>query len=514
MKTQTQSVIYAGTVITVLLIIVLALSSFNDLTSLYKNVDTINKTHTSKLVLLQRMSQIIHERSLRMYAMYFSDDVFARDRDYLRFHGLANEFIALRDQLIHIGFEDRELGEWERAMEIIRVTEPLQNRIVERLYEDNEGMRKMISQEDLPRENELLRVFDKLIERVQANAQQAVKEAEQRFRQAAQFLVLMTALVVVLSLSVMFYVRKRILATEASLHEQMELAHLTLDNIADGVIKTNQSGIIISMNPAAEHITAWRAREALGQDIDEVLPTLHLKPDELQLTRRCMQQLAGTTMPLQRYITTVKKTGQMCLIEKSISPVFAHNGNLLEIAYIFRDVTSQKRQADEVSWRATHDPLTHALNRSAMISAIEEAILFTRQHGKQHALMYIDLDDFKHVNDQYGHTVGDDMLVGVYREMEKCVRKGDRIARMGGDEFVVLLLDCEMAHAINIAEKIRHHVASYRLDFRGTPVLCGGISVGINMVDTHTRDWKHALEATDQACYVAKREGKNRVSVA
>ncbi len=144
------------------------------------------------------------------------------------------------------------------------------------------------------------------------------------------------------------------------------------------------------------------------------------------------------------------------------------------------DVTSQKRQADEVSWRATHDPLTHALNRSAMISAIAEAILSARRHGQQHALMYIDLDDFKYVNDRYGHSVGDDMLVGIYRMMEGCVLKGDRIARMGGDE----------------------------------PVRCGGISIGISIIDADTHDWKHALKLTDQACYSAKRAGKNRVRVA
>lgn len=514
MKTQTQSIIYAGTIITVLLIIVLALSSFNDLTSLNKNIDSINKTHNSKLVLLQRMSQIIHERSLRMYAMYFSEDVFARDRDYMRFNELAGEFIQLREELLAIGLQGAEQEAWQRAIGIIRVTEPLQVTIVEQLYSDSSGMKKIISEVDLPKENELLFVFDKLIETVQANANQAVAVAEQRFYQAVHFLILMTGLVVALSLSVMFYVRNRILGVEASLHEQMELANLTLENIADGVIKTDSKGRVISLNPAAEHITGWCEADALGHDIDEVMPMLDLNPDELTLTKLCMQQLAGTALPVQRYIKIRRKSGSPCLTEKSVSPVFSKSGNLLEIAYIFRDVTSQKRQADEVNWRAMHDPLTHALNRSAMISAIEDAISNIRQHGQQHALLYVDLDDFKKINDQFGHTVGDDLLIGIYHEMEKCVRKGDHIARMGGDEFVVLLLDCEKAHATNIAEKIRHHVAHYCLDFRGTQVCCGGISVGITMLNTQTRDWKHALEESDQACYTAKRDGKNRVSVA
>ena len=303
MKTQTQPIIYAGTVITVLLIIVLAMSSFNDLTSLYKNIDSINKTHNHKLVLLQRMSQIIHERSLRMYAMYFSDDQFARDREFMRFHALAGDFISLREELLQIGLQGTEQEEWQRAIKIIQVTEPLQVSIVEQLYEDNSGMKRIISEVDLPKENELLRVFDKLIERVQDNANQAVQDAERRFNQAVNFLILMTLLVVVLSLSVMFYVRNRILGAETSLYEQMELAHLTLANIADGVIKTDRSGKVISINPAAEHITGWCESEAVGSDIDKILPSLGFAPDDMRLTKQCIQQLVGTTMPVQRYIT-------------------------------------------------------------------------------------------------------------------------------------------------------------------------------------------------------------------
>ena len=136
------------------------------------------------------------------------------------------------------------------------------------------------------------------------------------------------------------------------------------------------------------------------------------------------------------------------------------------------------------------------------------------QNHEQHVMLFIDLDDFKHINDQFGHVAGDELLIGICREMEQCVRKGDRVARMGGDEFAILLQECDLAHAVNIAEKIRHNVARFCFEFDGQQICCGGLSIGINVINAQTRDWKAVLEQADQACYNAKRQGKNQVCVA
>lgn len=515
MQTRTQSAIIAGTLTGVLLILVLALTSINYLISLRNKINVIDQRDLAKVVILHKMGIIVRERSLRMYAMYVSGDVWIRDEEYQRFYKLGRDFIQLRDELMRLGLRPKERETWEQAIAIIRATEPLQESIVDKLYVgDTDGVGKKISLDDLPQENLLLQQFDKLLYMVQADTGIAVKQAEQQFINAIRLLVILTFGVISLSLANMLSVRRRILKIEGTLYEEKELAQLTLENIVDGVIKTDSNGKLISINPAAEHIGGWRATEVKGRSLSEVLVLRDRETGEILSWPEFLADLSGTMMPRQRYFTYRHVTGELSLLELSVSPIFASEGSLVEFAYIFRDVTREKKQADEVSWQATHDPLTQMLNRNAIIGAIKEAVATARQFDVQHVVLYIDLDDFKTVNDHFGHVAGDELLIGICHEMEHCVRKGDRVARMGGDEFAILLQDCDLAHAVNIAEKIRHNVAHYCFEFDGNRICCGGLSIGISIINAQTRDWKTVIEQADQACYTAKREGKNQVSVA
>jgi len=515
MQTRTQSVIVAGTLMGVLLILILALTSIYYLISLRNKINYIDQRDLAKVVVLHKMGIIVRERSLRMYAMYVSSDVWIRDEEYQRFYKLGRDFIELRDQLMKLGLSSKEREIWNKAISIIRATEPLQESIVEKLYVDEtEGIGKKISLDDLPQENLLLQQFDKLLYMVQEETGFAVKQAERQFINAIQLLVILSIGVISLSLTNMFVVRKRILNIEGTLYEEKELAQLTLENVVDGVIKTDKDGKLISINPAAEHIGGWTAGAVMGRPLGEVLVLMDSESGESLSWPDFLAGLSGTVMPLQRYFEFQLATGEQRLLELSVSPIFTSAGSLVEFAFIFRDVTSEKKQADEVSWQATHDPLTQVLNRNAITTAIKEAVVTARQYNVQHVVLYIDLDDFKTVNDRFGHVAGDELLIGLCREMERCVRKGDRIARMGGDEFTILLQECDLAHAVNIAEKVRHNVARYCFEFDGHQICCGGLSIGISIVNAQTTDWKTVIEQADQACYNAKRQGKNQVSVA
>lgn len=515
MKTRTQSIIVASTLTGVLLIIVFALTSISYLVSLHNKIDLINQQDMAKVTLLHRMSHIVRERSLRMYAIYFTRDIWSRDTEYQRFHALAGKFIQLRAKLLKLGLQPKEQVIWHKAMKIIRVTEPLQNSIVEKIYDGTmHDVRSAIQLEDLPRENQLLVYFDKLLEEVQKQSDMAVSQAERQFNNAVRLLSLLTLGFISLSLTNFYVVRKRIMAIEHNLHEEKELAQLTLENIVDGVIKTDHNGMLVSMNPAAEHISGWNKNDAMDQPLSAVLNLVDSNTGEIVVWQDFLANMTGTMMPVERFFELLRPSGKSCLVELSISPIFTEEGQPVEYAFIFRDVTSERQQADAVSWQATHDPLTQVLNRNAIISAIRAAVASAAQGTEQHMLLYIDLDDFKTVNDQYGHVAGDELLVGICREMERCVRKGDKIARMGGDEFAVLLMECDLGHAVNIAEKIRHNVARYCFEFDKHNICCSGLSIGISSINKQTSDWKAAIEKADRSCYHAKRQGKNQVSVA
>lgn len=512
MHTRTPRTLIAGTAVISLLILVLAAVSLSYLSAVRDRVVTISAHHNTKIDLLHEMSRVIRERSLRMYAMYFKDDPWIRDDEFLRFNTLASDFIRLRDRLEAMGLTERERVEFGQALEIIRTTAPLQNDIVARLHEgERRGAQRLIF-EDLPLENRLLTVFDRLIDLVRAETHRAAREAHADVQAAYWLLGGMTVNVLGLTLWVMFVMRRRILGAEAALFAEKELEELTLKNIIDGVIKTDAAGRILTMNPVAQRLTGWSETEARGRPLDEVYVLRDpngggASPGMADV----LAQASGTISRPQRYLHLDHPAGDRRLIEETVSPIFAAAGRLAQVAYVFRDVTLQKRQADRIGWQATHDPLTRVLNRNGFDQVLRRELAVVRGSRAPRSLLYIDLDDFKSVNDRFGHAAGDKLLVALCRRIESCVRAGDQVARLGGDEFAVLLKDCDAAAAHTIAEEIRKGITTVRIGHQGSGFGIAGLSTGIAALHPDAPDGWLAVEAADSACYLAKREGKNRI---
>jgi diguanylate cyclase (GGDEF)-like protein/PAS domain S-box-containing protein len=511
MKTDTSRTLVASAVAISLLILVLAASSLSYLMTVRDRVVTISAYHNAKIDLLHEMSRVVRERSLRMYAMYFKADPWSRDNEFLRFNELAAEFIQLRDRLQAMDLSDRERAELAQALEIIRTTAPLQEGIVTQLHAgDAHDVERRIT-EDLPLENRLLTVFDRLIGLVRAETRRAAQQAEDDVRDAFRLLSGVTLAVLALTLWAMHFVRRRILGTEAELFEEKELEELTLQNIIDGVIKTDTVGRILTMNPVARQLTGWSEEQARGQWLDSVYVVRESNSDTPLGIPDFIGEVSGTISRTTRYLHLIRPNRDHRLIEETISPVFTAAGRLAHVAYIFRDVTLQKRQIDRINWQATHDPLTRALNRNGFDHALRKELAAAHHTGECHSLLYIDLDDFKLINDRYGHAAGDLALSGLCRRIESCVRKGDQLARLGGDEFAVLLKHCNAAEAQVIAEEIRKAVETFQLTHQADALGVVGVSIGIAVLHPDTPDAWHSVDAADQACYLAKREGKNRI---
>jgi diguanylate cyclase (GGDEF)-like protein/PAS domain S-box-containing protein len=511
MKTQTSTTLMAGTIGISLLILALAIVSLSYVTLLRDKVAIIHEHHNTKVDLLHEMSRVVRERSLRMYAMYFKDDPWFRDQEFLRFNALAVEFIRLRDRLLAMGLTPGEREALTRALEMIRTTQPLQEEIVTRLSgRQAEGIEQMI-QEDLPLENQLLTVFDELVGLVRAETRLAVAEAGRDVRNAFWLLSGVTLAVLGLTLWTMFSVRRRILSVENSLFEEKELEELTLQNITDGVIKTDAVGRVLSMNPVAMQLTGWSESQALGQPLEKIYPLRQADSDTLLERPAILDEALGTVSRLSRYLCLGHRNGGQVLIEEAIAPIHAPDGRLAQVAYIFRDVTWQKRESDRIAWQAAHDPLTRVLNRNGFDQVLERALGQARRTHIGHCLVYIDLDDFKPINDRFGHALGDELLISLCRTIESCMRMGDHLARLGGDEFAVLLRNCGLEQAREIAEEIRLRIEELRLQADDDKLIGVGVSIGIAPMEADSGDGWRAVKAADQACYLAKRDGKNRV---
>jgi len=294
-----------------------------------------------------------------------------------------------------------------------------------------------------------------------------------------------------------------------SLFEEKERAQVTLRCIGEAVITTNADGIIEYLNPIAEQLTGWSEAEACGQPIDKIYKIIDEGSHEPgdNLVARCLQH--GQSINLEQDIAIINRSGQQFAIEDTIAPIRGSGGELLGAVIVFRDVTKQRRMTKELIHHAGHDALTGLVNRREFVKRLERAVAIG---NSQHVLCFIDLDQFKLVNDSVGHAAGDELLRQIASLFLEKVRDRDTLARLGGDEFGLLLDNCPPEKGLVIAEAIVGELRDYRFVWEGYSFQVGA-SVGLVPIVGKADSATAILSQADQACYSAKAQGRNRVHV-
>ena len=302
-------------------------------------------------------------------------------------------------------------------------------------------------------------------------------------------------------------------AAREALHSEKEWWRVTLESIADGVITTDLDGNVRYINPVAEIKTGWKNEDAVGKPLakiiwlvdDESRERVELPIDEwLEKGKR-----AGLARPA---ILMHRRDDNECVIELSGAPIRDSRDNTIGSIMVFHDVTKTRALATQLAYQATHDSLTGLINRLEFDSRVEQAIHSANQSEKVHVLFYLDLDQFKIVNDTCGHHAGDELLRQVTRLLRGGLREADTLARLGGDEFGVLLNGCPLDVGAQIAEKLRGLVEEFRFGWEGE-VFRIGASIGVVPITNAVTGLTELLSAADSACYVAKEGGRNRVHV-
>ena len=306
--------------------------------------------------------------------------------------------------------------------------------------------------------------------------------------------------------------RKR---AEQAVFEEKERAEVTLQSIGDAVISTDASGRIDYMNPVAENLTGWNADEARGRAIADVLNLVseqRHEPLENPLLRALgrgegrPESGAGDTSVL------VTRSGQEIAIQESAAPICDRQGRMIGAVIVFHDVTKERRLKRALAYQASHDALTGLINRREFDNRLQAAVQRAQRGEEPHALLYIDLDQFKVVNDTCGHQAGDRLLRDVTGLLQTRIRASDTIARLGGDEFGVLLESCTLDQATRIAESARQSIRDYRFVW-GATALSVGASIGVVEIKRDTENVAAVMSAADIACYAAKDGGRNRIHV-
>ena len=303
--------------------------------------------------------------------------------------------------------------------------------------------------------------------------------------------------------------RKR---AEAETVEQKERAQVTLASIADAVITIDTSGNVEYMNPVAERLTGLRDAEARGLSSQAVFcvqddATGVGVPDPVARAFR-----EGATVQSEGNVVLRRRHDSPIAVDYSAAPIRDNASRITGVVLVFHDMSRERQYAMRLAHLASHDPLTGLLNRREFERRVTSALIESQYESNNHAVLYVDLDEFKVVNDTCGHAAGDELLRQVSALLRLRLREGDTLARLGGDEFGVLLEHCAPAPAYAIADALRAAISDFHFQWSQRSFKIGA-SVGLVNVADGPRTLAGVLSAADAACYMAKDKGRNRVQV-
>jgi diguanylate cyclase (GGDEF)-like protein/PAS domain S-box-containing protein len=302
-------------------------------------------------------------------------------------------------------------------------------------------------------------------------------------------------------------------AAEESLFMERERAQVTLESMGDGVVSTDRAGHVTYLNPVAEKMTGWSREEALGRPIGDVFRVVDITTRE-PLVRNPMDLAIeqDQAVALVANSVLVRRDGSECAVEDSAAPIHSRDGRVIGAVMVFRDVSKVREVALKMSHLAQHDFLTNLANPVLFKDRVTQAIALARRHDTQIAVLFMDLDHFKHVNDSLGHAMGDKLLQAVAHRLKACVRDSDTICRKGGDEFAVLLPEithvqdaAASADKLIAAMRVAHHIAGQELVVTA--------SIGISFYPRDGTDVETLLSSADAAMYEAKKHGRNQYRV-
>jgi diguanylate cyclase (GGDEF)-like protein/PAS domain S-box-containing protein len=297
-------------------------------------------------------------------------------------------------------------------------------------------------------------------------------------------------------------------ASAEALFEEKERAQVALNTIADAVMSTDIQGHVTFLNVVAESMTGWSRDEAAGRPLEEVFRVIDAVTRGIVQNPMALAIRENKTVGLTPNCILVRRDGVEAYIEDSAAPIHDRRGQVTGAVIVFHDVGAARALPLRMSYLAQHDSLTDLPNRMLLSDRLTQAIALAHRSGKKLAVLFLDIDRFKHINDSLGHAIGDRLLQSVAQRLLACVRRSDTVSRQGGDEFVILLP--EVAHAgdaaaiadvILLALSTPHHIAKHDLHVTA--------SVGIATYPDDGTDAETLMQNADLAMYDAKDSGRD-----
>ena len=287
---------------------------------------------------------------------------------------------------------------------------------------------------------------------------------------------------------------------------------VALLSIADAVITTDETGQVDYMNATAERLTEWDFNVARGHSVQSIFritdietPTLMLDP-----VSQCLKE--GQIVRLVKPVNLSGRLVSKSVIEATVSPIRNRSGKIIGTVLVFHDISKVRELQDHINYQSSHDPLTGLLHRQEFEKHLDEALRTAHRDGSHHALCYMDIDQFKIVNENYGHIAGDELLIQLSVLLRSAVRGEDTLARLGGDEFAVLLKDCSLEEAVSKARSIMSIIEECSFVWNGKAIDVG-LAFSIVAISSASGSSNEVFKAAESACYTAKTKGRNQLVI-
>ena len=305
---------------------------------------------------------------------------------------------------------------------------------------------------------------------------------------------------------------RKLMQSRDKFSEEHERALVTLESIGDAVITTDKNAKIEYLNPVAEELTGWKNSEVVGKGLLEVFNIINeiTREPAIDPISHCLNE--DRIVELANHTALINRDGMEYIIEDSAAPIRNRLGKTIGAVMVFRDVTEDRLIQRQLMYLAQHDTLTTLNNRFYFEEELEKAVQLARRGSMNFALLYLDLDQFKVINDTAGHSVGDELLREVAEIFTNRTRKSDVLCRLGGDEFGILLSNADEETAREVSQSLIDAMHDYTFEGQGVRYDVSA-SIGVTTVTEETTSSAEVLRLADIACYIAKREGRNRYHV-
>jgi diguanylate cyclase (GGDEF)-like protein/PAS domain S-box-containing protein len=297
---------------------------------------------------------------------------------------------------------------------------------------------------------------------------------------------------------------------EEALFREKESAQITLQSIGDGVVTTDSDSNVEYLNPVAEELTGWKVDDATGRPVDEIFRGFHEETCEPLENPVAVAIRRNRSIKSVRPTLLIRRDGNELYIESTASPIRNDKGDVSGGVLVFHDVSEARELNRRLSYHASHDSLTGLVNRREFENGLERALKSAKARETSYALCYLDLDQFKIINDSCGHSAGDTLLSQLGALLKSKIRWRDTLARLGGDEFGLLLESCTLEEALRTADMLRESIREHKFSWDDRSFSLG-VSIGVVPITAANEDVASLITAADSACQAAKEAGRNRV---